>query len=331
MDKLQAMQIFTRIVDTNSFAKAADSLGLPRATVTTQIQSLEAMLGVRLLHRTTRRLSLTPDGAAYYERAVRILSDVEEAESAFATLRHTPRGRLRVDMPGSIGRLLLIPRIQDFHARYPEVELMIGVGDRPVDLIQEGVDCVIRAGVLQDSSLIARRIGLLQSVTCASPDYLERNGTPRTLEDLEHHRTVQYFVSRTGRYIDTSYVIDGENRTFPMRGSVAVNDSDAYITCGLEGLGLIQPPRFMALPYLRSGQLVEVLSQWRAAPIPVSAVYPHNRHLSPKVRVFVDWVAERFAECPLLMGQEVDEESCARTIVPRSPTLAMEQEDTLIM
>jgi LysR family transcriptional regulator, regulator for bpeEF and oprC len=318
MDRLQAMQVFTRVVDTNSFSRAADTLNLPRASVTTIIQNLEAFLNVRLLQRTTRRLNLTPDGAAYYERCVRILADIEETESSFATSAKGPRGKLRVDMPGAIGRMIVMPMMCDFHTRYPEVELMVGFGDKPVDLIQEGVDCVIRVGTLQDSSLVARRIGVFQGLTAASPQYLERHGVPETIEDLEQHTAVNYFSSRTGRIIDMDFVVDDKTIEVKMRGNIAVNDAEAYLSCGVKGAGLIQPPRFMALPYLQSGELIEVLPQWKPLPMPISAVYPHNRHLSQKVRVFVDWAAELFERCPLLSGQEDSEDRCLPTSTPSS-------------
>ncbi|KAG0164429.1 LysR substrate binding transcriptional regulator [Apophysomyces sp. BC1015] len=314
MDRLQAMQVFTRVVESNSFSRAADTLDMPRASVTTTIQNLEAFLGVRLLQRTTRRLNLTPDGTAYYERCVRILADIAETEQSFHEGARNPRGKLRVDMPGSIGRLVVLPRLCEFHSRYPDVELMVGLSDKPVDLIQEGVDAVIRVGTLQDSTLVARRVGVFQGVTCASPEYLERHGEPRTLQELESHCAVNYFSSRTGRIIDWDFLVDGKPVTVKMKGAVAVNDADAYLSCALEGFGLIQPARFMALPYLQSGQLKEVLPQWKTQPMPISVVYPHNRHLSPKVRVFVDWVAEMFEHCPLLSDQKDAEKRCAPTV-----------------
>jgi LysR family transcriptional regulator for bpeEF and oprC len=308
MDRFQAMQVFTRVVDANSFTRAADSLGLPRTTVTTTIQGLEAMLQVRLLNRTTRRLSLTPDGAAYYERCVRILADVEETETAFHNVARGPKGKLRIDVPASIGRLVLIPELCEFHKRYPDIELMIGMGDRPVDLVQEAVDCAIRIGELEDSSMVARRIGTFQTLTCAAPDYLERFGEPRSIDDLQDHQSVHYFSSRTGRVIDWDFIVDGVVREVKVKGVVAVNDSDAYVACGVQGFGLIQAPRYMVLPYLESGELREVLPQWTPSPMPISVVYLHNRHLSPKVRAFVDWVAELFSHCPLLSGCDVEQE-----------------------
>lgn len=311
MDRFQAMQVFTRVVDANSFSRAADSLGLPRATVTNIIQSLERLLQVRLLNRSTRRLSLTDDGAAYYERCVAILADVEDTEASFRAAARAPRGRLRIDVPASLGRLLLIPRLCEFHTRYPEVELAIGMTDRPVDLVREAVDCVIRVGALPDSSLVARRIGTFLGVTCGAPAYLERYGEPRTLEDLAAHRAVNYFSSLTGRTLDWDFVVDGVVKEVKMDGVVSVNDGDAYLACALQGFGLVQAPRFMVLPHLESGALREVLPQWSPSPLPMSVIYPANRHLSPKVRAFVDWVAELFAACPLLGGSAPVDYCCS--------------------
>jgi LysR family transcriptional regulator for bpeEF and oprC len=310
MDRFQAMQVFTRVVDANSFTRAADMLGLPRATVTTIIQNLEALLQVRLLNRTTRRISLTPDGAAYYEHCARILGEVEETESSFREVARGPKGRLRIDVPSSIGRLVLIPRLCEFHSRYPEVELVIGMGDRQVDLVREAVDCVIRAGELQDSTLVARRIGAIKMITCAAPDYLERHGVPHSLDDLRQHAAVHYFSHRTGRNFDWDFVVDGQATPLTMRGSVSVNDMDAYIACAVQGFGMIQPARFTVLPHLESGSLVEVLPALSPLPMPISVAYMQNRHLSAKVRAFVDWVAELFAACPLLGGVDQGNVEC---------------------
>lgn len=310
MDRFQAMQVFTRVVDANSFSRAADSLGLPRATVTNIIQSLERLLQVRLLNRSTRRLSLTQDGAAYYERCVSILAEVEETEASFREAARAPRGRLRIDVPASIGRLVLIPQLCDFHTRFPEVELAIGMSDRPVDMVREAIDCAIRVGALPDSSLVARRIGTFAGITCAAPSYLERYGEPTTLEALAQHRGVNYFSGMSGRTLDWDFVVDGVVKEVKMEGVVSVNDGDAYLACALQGFGLVQVPRFMALPHLESGALREVLPQWGPAPMPISAIYPANRHLSPKVRAFVDWVAELFDACPLLGGSGAADVCC---------------------
>jgi LysR family transcriptional regulator for bpeEF and oprC len=324
MDRFQAMQVFTRVVDANSFTLAADSLGLPRATVTTTIQNLERRLQVRLLNRTTRRLSLTPDGAAYYERCAGILADVEDAEAAFHDIARGPKGRLRIDVPSTIGRLILIPALCEFHSKYPDIELAIGLGDRPVDLVQEAVDCVIRVGDLRDSAMVAKRIGSFASVTCGAPRYLEKYGEPQTIEQLQNHHAVHYFSSRTGRTIDWSFVVDGVATDVKVKGSMSVNDAEAYVACGVQGFGLIQPARLMVLPYLESGELREVLSPWVPPPMPISVVYLHNRHLSPKVRVFVDWVSELFGRCPLLSGRDAkpgDNHDCTFSGAPQTQTL----------
>ncbi|NYT86389.1 LysR family transcriptional regulator [Pollutimonas harenae] len=302
MDRFQAMQVFTRVVDANSFTLAADSMGLPRSTVTTTIQSLERSLKLRLLNRTTRRLSLTPDGAAYYERCVQILADIEDMDAAFRDVTQGPNGRLRIDTPPSIGRLILLPALCDFHTRYPDIELAIGMSDRVIDMVQDAVDCVIRVGELEDSSMVARRIGTFEGITCAAPAYLEQHGEPRNIEDLVNHHAVHYFSSRTGRVIDWSFTVDGKPIDVQVNGKVSVNDAEAYVQCGLKGFGLIQPPRYMVAPLLESGQLREILTEWTPPPQPISVVYLHNRHLSPKVRVFVDWVSELFQHCALMSG-----------------------------
>ena len=305
MDRFQAMQVFTRVVDANSFTMAAETLGLPRATVTTTIQNLERFLKTRLLNRTTRRLSLTPDGAAYYERCVQILGEVEDAEAAFHDVARGPRGRLRIDTPPSLGRLILIPALCDFHQRYPDIELAIGLSDRPVDMVQEAVDCVIRVGELQDSTMVAKRIGNFEGITCVSPAYVERHGMPTSLEDLHKHHAVQYFSARTGRNVNWTFTVDGKPTEVVMKGSVSVNDAEAYVMCGLKGFGMIQPPRYMVASLLASGQLKEVLTAWTPPPMPISVVYLQNRHLSAKVRVFVDWISELFQSCPLMDHSKV--------------------------
>ncbi len=257
---------------------------------------------MRLLNRTTRRISLTPDGAAYYERCSRILLEVEDSENSLS-VSAPPRGKLKVEMPGSIGRLVIVPALDDFHTRYPDIDLMLSVGDKAVDLIQDGVDCAIRMGPLQDSTLVARRVGMSDFVTVASPEYLKRNGTPKALADLDKHIAVNYFSSRTGRLVAMDFVVDGKPVEVPIRSRLAANDGDAYLQCGLQGLGIVQVPHFLAFAHVKCGALVEVLEKWRPTPFPISAVYPQNRHLSPQVRAFIDWVAERFEQCALLKAR----------------------------
>ncbi|TDY16955.1 LysR family transcriptional regulator [Paraburkholderia sp. BL6665CI2N2] len=295
MDRIHAMKVFTRIVDANSFSRAADMLNLPRASVTNIIQKLEAYLKVRLLQRTTRKLSLTPDGAAYYERCVRTLAAVEEAENAFRITSKIPRGRLRIDMPGALGRRLVMPTLIEFHSSYPALELALGFHDRRIDLIQEGVDCAIRMGALDDSGLVARRIGVVPCVTAVAPGYLALHGAPQTVEALKEHTAVKCFIGQSERAVDFDFLLEAQAVQVKMQGMVAVNDAEAYLSCGVNGLGIIQVPLFMASPHLKTGELVEVLPGFKPLPQPISAVYPHKLHLSSNVSVFVDWITELFA------------------------------------
>ena len=300
MDRLHAMNVFAKVVEMNSFWRAADSLNIPHGSATTIIKNLEAHLNVRLLQRTTRRLNLTPEGAEYYERCAAILAEIEEAEASLTQTGKGPKGKLRVDMTASVGRLIVMPQLSEFRERYPDIELMVGMSDRFVDLVQDGVDCALRVGSLGDSSLVARRFSDLQAMTVASPSYLALHGVPTDIDDLRSHRAVQYFSSRTGRVADMNFMIENEAREMKLRGSLTINDADAYVMAAVTGAGLAQAPRFMLLPYLRSGELIEVLPSYAPRPMPIAAVYPHNRHLSPKVRVFVDWVAELFDNHPLM-------------------------------
>src|SRR6195952_454095 len=296
------MRVFIRFADTNSFSRAAESLGMPRATVSTTIQQLEALLGVQLLARTTRRLNLTAEGAACYERCVRILADIDDLESGFHGREDRLRGRLRIEMPNTVATALVVPALPDFHARYPHIELSIGIGNRTVDLVGEGVDCSVQLGELPDSGLIARRLGSFEHVTCASPAYLEHHGTPETLDDLARHVAVNCVSERSGRPVDFDFEVDGEAVGVKMPGFVQVADEHAYLACGLEGLGLIQPPRIAALPYLRSGQLREVLPEWKSMPMNVSVAFLKSRQGAPRVNVFVSWLAELFER-----SQEMDD------------------------
>lgn len=292
MDKLRAMWVFVRVVDMNGFANAANGLSMPPSTVSRVIKDLEAHLGARLLQRTTRTLSLTPDGILYYDHCRRILSEVEVAESSLSSKAVPPRGKLRVDMSPSLARRVVLPAITDFQECYPDIDLILTLGDRPVDLVQEGVDCVLRAGTPASSAvLVARRVGSFEWITCASSAYLKKHSEPKTLEDLKSHRLVQFLAGRTGRSVDWRFLIDGEERTVNVSGNLAVNDTDAYVTCGLEGLGLIRIANFIAQPYLRDGRLVDILRTYESPEVPLSIMYPQNRHLSPTVRAFVSWVS----------------------------------------
>jgi LysR family transcriptional regulator for bpeEF and oprC len=295
MDRLQAMEVFVRVVDTGAFIRAAEVLHMPKATVTTLVQNLESHLGAKLLNRTTRRVSVTADGAAYYERCTRILAEVEETESALAHTKSSPRGRLRVDVPVTFGRRVLVPAQPDFFARYPDIRLEVGCSDRSVDLIEEGVDCVVRGGVQPDSTLVARRVGMVDFVSCATPAYLERHGVPTHPRDLVRHRCISYFSSKTGRIFGWNFSKDGERIDLQLDGFVALNDGEAYLEAGLAGLGIVQVSPFMVKDAFANGRLIRVLSDWQIEPLPVWIMYPQNRRLSAKVRVFVEWIADLFS------------------------------------
>lgn len=296
MDRFDAMRLYTRIVALGSFTRAAHDLGYPKATVTHAIAQLEARLQVRLLHRTTRQVSPTPEGQLYYQRCLQLLAELEEAETLFSSAQQQPSGKLRVDLQGTLAMHFVLPVLDQFCARYPGIELEIGMGDRLVDLVREGVDCVLRAGELSDSSLVARRLALLEQLTCASPAYLAAHGTPRNLAELDGHRAVNFFSPQTGKLWPLEFRQDSQLRRLFLPGAVSVSHADAYHACCRAGLGLIQAPRYRLAASLRDGSLCEVLAPWRPDPVPVSVLYPHARQLPPRVRAFVDWLAELFAD-----------------------------------
>ena len=296
MDRFDAMRIFTRIVELRSFTQAAHDLGYPKATVTHAIKQLEARLHVRLLQRTTRQVTPTLDGDAYYQRCVRLLADLEETESVFTSAARQPAGKLRVDLHATLAMHFVMPVLDRFCARHPLIELEIGMGDRLVDLVREGVDCVLRVGELGDSSMVARRVALLEQMTCASPAYLAAHGTPRTLAELAGHRAVNFFSAQTGKTWPFDFKAGGQVHSVLLPGTVSVNNADAYHACCRAGMGLIQAPRYHLEQALAAGELVEVLADLRPDPVPVSVLYPHLRQLSPRVRVFADWVAGLFAQ-----------------------------------
>ncbi|WP_322404394.1 LysR family transcriptional regulator [Massilia luteola] len=300
MNKLQAMEVFVQVVDAGSFTRAADLMNLPKATVSTLVQALEAALSAKLLHRTTRQVTVTTDGAAYYERCLRILSDVRDAEESLSRTRLSPSGRLRVDAPTGLSSEILVPALPAFFERYPDIMLELGSSDRPVDLVEEGVDCAVRGGTLTDTSLIARRVGVLNFLTAAAPGYIARYGMPQHPRDLDRHRCVNYFSAKTGKIYDWDFSRGDERIEVPMRGVIALNDSNAYVEAGLAGLGVIQMTDYMLDKHVEAGRMVQVLADWRSDAVPVHLVYPQNRHLSAKVRVFVEWVAELFAANPYM-------------------------------
>ena len=292
MDRFNAMRVFTRIVELGGFAKAADSLQLPRASVTILIKQLEAHLGVQLLQRTTRHVSPTLDGAAYYQRCVQLLTDLEETEAVFSTQRQNPRGTLSIDMPSGIGSLIVIPALPTFTALYPQIELEIGLNDRPVDLIREGVDCVLRGGPALDESLVARPLAMMEQLTLASPAYLARMGTPLCLEQLVGHQMVEYVSSASGKRFGLEFLLGSELRPINLKKVVAVNSSAGYFAACEAGYGLIQAPRYHALRQLAEGTLVQVLADVAVPKMALTALYPPHRQLSQRVRVFVDWLVQ---------------------------------------
>lgn len=296
MDQFLALRVFARVVEAGTFTKAADSLEMPKPTVTKLIQSLETHLRVKLLNRTTRRVTVTADGAAYYERTARLLTELEEIDASLSNAQASPKGRIRVDVPASVARQIIIPALHTFHARYPDIQIDLGVGDRLVNLIADNVDCVVRGGNLQDESLVARRIADIEFVTCATPGYLKAYGVPTHPSELDGpHRVVGYFSAGTGRISPFEFNRGDEHVELPGHYVVAVNDSNAYLAAGLAGLGILQMADFMLAKHFESGELVPVLEDWTSPSLPVYVVYPPNRHLSAKIRVFVDWVAELFA------------------------------------
>ncbi|MEG2961137.1 MAG: LysR family transcriptional regulator, partial [Janthinobacterium sp.] len=269
MDKIKAMQTFVRIVEANSFSKAAETLNLPRAALTATLQKLEAYLGTQLLQRTTRRLSLTPEGAEYFHHCVAILKAVDTAELAFrGPDAKKPRGLLRINLPSTVGRTLVVPHLAQFHAACPEVHLQLSLTDRLIDLTQEGIDCALRVGDLQDSAFIGKQIGQMRFVTCASPAYLARHGTPHTLAELAAHQGIMHYSGRTGRAFDWDFLQDKEVVRVQMAGPIAVNDADASVDCALQGLGLAQAAVYQVRRHLDSGALVAVLGRPPPPPQP---------------------------------------------------------------
>ena len=295
MDRIDLFRTFVRVVECASFTRAADTLGMPRSSVSAAIQDLEGRVGARLLHRTTRRVTPTQDGTAFYDRCLRLIDDVEETEGLFRQTSVGPSGLLRIDVPGRIGRLIIAPALPDFFARYPDIELALGVTDRAVNLVEGSIDCVLRVGPLADSGMIARSIGELALINVASPDYIARYGVPIGPTDLPSHRAVRYASPSSGRVEDREWIEDGTMKTIAMPGSVTVNSAEAYIACCLAGLGLIQIPAYDVKAHLAAGELIEVMPDHRAEPMPMTLLYPHRQHLSRRLQVFADWLASLLA------------------------------------
>ncbi len=293
MDRIQFYRVFVRVVEAGSFTKAAMTLNIPRSTVSTAVASLEARLGTRLLNRTTRKVSPTQDGLAFYERCARLIADNEELEAMFRVGEEGPSGKLHAEMPGRIGRLIVAPALPEFLDRYPGIDVQLGVTDRTADLVGENVDCALRVGELPDSGLIARSFGELPLINVASPAYLARHGTPHSPADLgKGHLAVCYASPTTGRPEAWEWMDGSALRTLTLPARVTVNSAEGFIACCLAGLGLIQIPAYDVKDNLAAGELVEVMDGHRAAPLPMHLVYPHRRHLSHRVQIFTSWLTE---------------------------------------
>jgi DNA-binding transcriptional LysR family regulator len=301
MDQIQSMRVFVRVVEAGNFTRAAESLGLPKGTVTKQIQALESRLHTKLLNRTTRRVTVTPDGAAYYERTARLLNDFDDIESNMVNAQATPSGRLRIDVGSAMARLVIVPALGSFFDKYPDIQVDLGASERVVDLIGDNVDVVIRAGDVVDQSLVARRIGNLPFVTVASPAYLQRHGTPQHPSELERKHLVVGFFSGNLRQ-PYPHQFDKGDESIEIMGKylMSANESNAHVEAVLAGHGISQCVTFTVAKCLESGELVEVLPDWSRPALPVHVVYPPNRHLSAKVRAFVEWAADLFARHPHL-------------------------------
>ncbi|GKS77536.1 LysR family transcriptional regulator [Acidovorax sp. SUPP950] len=293
MDRFDAMQAFARVVEAGSFTKAAETLHMSKTTVTQLVQQLEARLRVKLLNRTTRKVNVTADGAAYYDRVVRLLADMDDAEGSLSSASALPRGRLRVDVPSPLARAILVLALPAFHARYPDIQIDMGVSDRILDLIGENVDCVVRGGEPTDPSLVARRVGDLQLGVYAAPGYLERAGTPLHPNELEnsHRRTVGFLWARTGKALPYAMHREGERLAVRGRHVFSVDDGNAYLAAGVAGLGVLWLPDYLAREPLERGELVRLFQDWRLDPMPLYIAYAPHRHVSPRLRVFIEWVA----------------------------------------
>lgn len=296
MDLLQSMRLFARLAELGSFTKAAESLDIGRPQVTRYIQELETSLGVRLFQRTTRKVALTAEGERFYERVQEILADISAATTMFDRTGATLAGRLRIDIPTAFAQVEFINSLKGFAAAFPGINIVLGVTDRTVDLIGEGIDCALRIGDLPDSTLIARPIALATMVTCAAPEYLHTQGLPETLDDLAAHRGVNFLSGQSNRTLPWHFSFNGQSQTFISNAGITVTESNAYVQCGVSGFGIIQAPGITVAEHLDSGALVEILRPYRPAPRPVSLLYPSRTHLAPQVQVFIDWLQKHFPQ-----------------------------------
>ncbi|RPD94319.1 LysR family transcriptional regulator [Candidatus Pantoea deserta] len=291
---IEYLNIFIQVVEQGSFTKAADILQIHRPTVSKAIQQIEDDLGVKLIHRTTRKLSVTAEGEEFYHHARHVLAEVNDMMASFSPSL-PPRGRLRLDVPLALAHAVLIPNLKHFQTRYPDIDVVLVSSDRKTDLITEGIDCLVRLGALQDSSYISRRIGDIRMVTCAAPSYLQQYGRPETLADLEQHRAVNFFNGHSRDVMEWTFIDGGSVVSRHPASSLLVDNSDILLSCGLAGLGIIQATYDALAPHIVSGSLEEILTQYPSVSKPVSVMYPDKRYLSPKVRVFIDWFSDVLA------------------------------------
>ncbi|MFZ6641088.1 LysR family transcriptional regulator [Undibacterium sp. TC4M20W] len=294
--QLLAIRAFARVVEAGTFTRAADSLNMPKATLTKLIQALEAHVQVKLLQRTTRRVSVTADGQAYYEKTLRLLNELEDIDMSFSAAQTRPRGNLRIDIGGSLASMVIIPALLGFFVRYPDIHIDLGVSDRHVDMVGDNVDCVIRGGLITDQSFIARKIGQASWVTCASPAYLDKYGIPlHPLDINKNHLVASYLSAHSNRALSMSFSQPGEKIEVNGKRQLGVNESNAHLAAGLAGLGIIQTFAYAAQEHINNGSLVSILDEWQPAPYPFFVVYPPNRHLSNRLRVLIDWLVMHFS------------------------------------
>ncbi|MDT8465153.1 LysR family transcriptional regulator [Alcaligenes nematophilus] len=298
MDRFEAMHTFAKVVETGSFTKAAQALHLSRTRATHLVQQLEARLQVSLLHRTTRKVSVTSAGALYFERVVQLLADLEDSERDLAQALASPSGRLRVDVPSPLASRVLVPALPSFYARYPDIQLDMGVGDKTVDLLDESMDCVVRGGQIQDQSLIAKRVGALHLSIYAAPLYLERFGTVVHPEELDGsaHRMVGYLWEHQNKPFPYALRRDKERVSLPGRYGLAVNDGNAYLAAGEAGLGLVCLPAYLAKEAVQAGRLIALFPDWTMDLMPLYVAFHRSKHTNVRLRVFIDWVAEQLTQ-----------------------------------
>jgi LysR family transcriptional regulator, regulator for bpeEF and oprC len=294
MDRIAAMKAFVRVVEAGNFTKAADTLGVPNPTVTRLIQGLERDLQVKLLHRTTRSVTVTPEGATYYERVLRLLAELSDIESSARLARGLPTGRVRVETAAAVGSMLIVPALAGFYRDFPDVQIELGTGNRRSDLVAEGIDCAIRVGEIDDPSIVARRLGTFRSTTCATPAFLQVHGVPQVPQDLARLPTVGLLSARSGRPLPFRYLDGAEAQELELAHKLVVNDTNSCVAAALAGLGIVQMPSYAVHEALRDGRLVPLLPGLQTPVVPIHVLYAPNRYLSAKVRVFIDWAVALF-------------------------------------